>query len=154
MPLCLLHVSTPPPELQKSIPLRCNTPAAQLLRQTPTRPYTRSTPPEFQSSIPLHLYVTYTRSFQGISVRQRPLPVPPRLHACSAPPDLHTSMSLHLQRTSRAPELHTSLPPHLHARSACPELHTSLPPRPQARSTAREGRRVLRRVTTFSTKQN
>src|SRR5436190_1660571 len=80
--------------------------------------------------------------------------MPPRLHACSALPELHASLTLRLQ-SSRAP---TS--PHLHARSVPPELpssiplHLHVPPRPQARSTAREGREVLCRVASFLTRQN
>ena len=82
--------------------------------------------------------------------------MPPRLHACSAPPALHTSIprtprshvstsarlqrsseaqelhastSTHLQRASRVQELHTSILPRLHAYSAPLGLHTSMRPR-------------------------
>jgi len=52
---------------------------------------------------------------------------PPRLHTCIAPPELHTSMSLRLQRTSRAPELLRQIPPCLHACSPPPYLLTTTP---------------------------
>jgi len=36
--------------------------------------------------------------------------MPPQRRACSAPPDLHASTSLHRQRVSRAPFLHVATP--------------------------------------------
>src|SRR6266480_1858060 len=72
---------------------------------------------------------------------------PPRLHACSAPPETNTSTCLHVprptaclpsfrsleantstspgpQHASRAPDLLRQMPPHLHACSVPPDLST------------------------------
>ena len=102
----------------------------ELLRQTP-RCYKCSTPPE--SIIHLHLYV-YTAA------------------ACLQ--SFHTSMSLRLQRISKAPNLcasstslrvqhasrvdDTSTSPRPHACSASPELLRQTPPRPYTCSTLPE----------------
>ena len=111
-----LHLPRPqartiPPELQISIPLhlRVPMPAAYL---------------ELQISISLHLHIP-----SPASLLQRSVPLHPtstRLQRTSRAPYTSTRPRLHAH--SAPPELHTSTRPRLHTYGASPELHTSTPP--------------------------
>jgi len=148
-----LHACSVPPELHTSMsPTRLYTAsrAVYLYNSTSTRMQRTS------SSRAPYPYASYTSLHSQHASRAPDLlrQTPPSLRACSAspelhtsmrptrphtrsaPPDLHTSMSLRLQRISRAPylrlrrisrppALHTSTPPRLHAYSAPPELPIS-----------------------------
>jgi len=96
-----------PRNLETSKPpyLYIATRTAHLHTCIPPRPSACSAPLELQSSKHRYLYC---------------------LHACNAPPELHTSTSLHLQRASRAPRIHASIPPCRYTCSAHLELHASV----------------------------
>src|SRR6266480_540391 len=109
-----LHVSTPTRLHRASEPPYLHAP----------RRDSCSEPPELHTSTSLHLQrasralCLYASRRRLRRAYQRPMPtrrytyiepldlhtsVLPRLHACRAPPTLHTSTSLHLQRASSAP---------------------------------------------------
>src|SRR6266480_7834326 len=106
------YTYTAPPDLETSKPRTSKRPYLYIATRTahlhtciPPRPSACSAPLELQSSKHRYLYC---------------------LHACNAPPDLHTSTSLHLQRASRAPRIHASIPPCRYTCSAHLELHASV----------------------------
>ena len=79
-----------------------------------------SAPPDLHTSMSPHRYSCNEPPDLNVATPQRAF-MPPRLHAYSAPPDLHASTSTRLQRACSAPpELRTSMPPRRYTYS----LHT------------------------------
>jgi len=123
------------PEFHTSMSLRLRRISRPLLTQ---RPYTCNTPPELHASMSLRLQRT---SRAPELLRQ----TPPRLHACSAHPELQSSRALcllhvptratHLQssgaletkrqRRRRTPELQISCGKHLRVCTSAAHLQTS-----------------------------
>ena len=103
MPPSRHYTYSAPPELDASIlPRRytCSEPPA-LHTSIPPRLHAGSEPLKLHTSIPLCLHVPR-------SAARLQSPVPPSCYTYSAPPDLHSSISLRLQRASRLPFLSTS----------------------------------------------
>ena len=116
-----------PSELQISILLRANAPAAHL--QTS---FEATSPGPQHTSRPLRLLI-YTaaarlqtsRALASTCLQRTSIPL--HLHICTPAAHLHTSTPPRPYACNASPELHTSAPPQLHTCSAIPYLHTSIP---------------------------
>jgi len=90
--------------------------APELLTQTPTRPYTRSTPPELQISISL---------YTSTSTRLQRIPRTLEANSYTFLHPQHASSSPYLDALTPAAYLQASIPLHLHIYTLAAHLHTS-----------------------------
>ena len=135
IPPCL-RVCAPATHLHRSVPpyLHITTPAVYHqgprapCRRTSTRPRRYPTRDSRAQYLDTSTSTPSARIQRASSCSKAHTYMPPRRRVCSAPPALHTSKSLQLQRASRTAELYTDM---RRRRSRGSELNDSMPPRHQ-----------------------